>query len=111
VRGPLQRARCLEAERLDVGEHRRRIVLPTRRLHVDVQLDLVSIRILDVEAVRHAVVGRARDRDLVLDEPLEGIRERRPRRVPDRDVVKAGRARGGGEPPFDSQVLRPMWWC
>src|SRR6266478_5555463 len=54
--GPSLLSAGLEPQRLDLGEHRRGIVLPARRLHVDVQLDLVAVGILDVEAVRHAVI-------------------------------------------------------
>src|SRR5438132_2709351 len=53
--------RGLEPQRLDLGEHGRGMVLPARRLHVDVELDLVTVRIFDVEAVRHPVIRHTDD--------------------------------------------------
>ena len=35
------------------------VVAPTLGLHVDVELELVAVGVLDVERVRHGVVGRA----------------------------------------------------
>src|SRR5579862_7719866 len=46
------------------GSHERaqRLVAPLLRLHVDIELDFVSVRILDVNAVTHAVVRHPDDR-------------------------------------------------
>src|SRR6266849_9648475 len=48
----------LEPKRARPGEDRGRVVFPDRRLAVDVELDLIPIRILDVEAVGDRVVCR-----------------------------------------------------
>src|SRR5205823_13281059 len=54
---PTQERPESEPERTGLGEDGRRILLPDRRLDVDVELDLVAVRILDVETVGDGVIG------------------------------------------------------
>src|SRR2546428_5697121 len=53
----------LEAQRPRhrILEHGARIVFPAGRLYVDIQLDLIAVRVFDVQAVGHAVIGRTDD--------------------------------------------------
>src|SRR5438445_4470608 len=64
----------LEAQRPRhrILEHRTRIVFPAGRLYVDIQLDLIAVRVFDVQAVGHAVIGRT-------DDPHPRKRDRVPR--------------------------------
>ena len=55
-----------ETQWLDRRRDQRRVAAPVDAGNVDVELDLVAVRIGDVEAVRHGVVAGAHDRDVVL---------------------------------------------
>jgi acyl-CoA thioester hydrolase len=55
------------------GEDRRRVILPDRRLDIDVELDLVAIRILDVKAVGDDVIRRADETGTRRDQLVPGL--------------------------------------
>ena len=60
-----------ESQGLDGGHHRLRIVLPNRLIGIHVELDLISIRILQVETLAHRVIAHALNRDAgLLQVPL-----------------------------------------
>jgi len=77
---------------------------------VPVELDAVAVGVAQIERFADAVVGGAVEGDAGGDEAPEGVGEFGAGRVEDRDVVEAGRTGRGGDPPWLSQVLRPMWW-
>src|SRR4029077_18589810 len=80
------------------AEHRNALAVlragPLFARAVPVQLDPVPIRVTEVDRLADAVIGRATDRDARLDEALQSVAERRPVRIPDRDVVQTRRSRG-----------------
>src|SRR5258708_1354579 len=55
---PLGKGGGLEPKGARPSEDRRRVILPGRRLDIDVELDLIAIRILDVEAMGDRVIRR-----------------------------------------------------
>ena len=83
---------------------------PLVRCAVDVEFDAVAVGIAEVQRLADAVVAGAVEGDAGLDEAAQGVGEVAARGVEDRRVIEAGGAGGGGEPPWLSQVFRPMWW-
>jgi len=60
-------------ERARPSEDRRRVILPDGRLDIDVELDLIAIRILDVETVGDGVVRRADEAGARRDQLIPGL--------------------------------------
>src|SRR6266571_6320262 len=104
---PTSRGDRSEPKRLDRRQNRRRVLLPDGRVGVHVELDLVAVRIGQIEALAHGVVAHAGDRhpglfqfDLGLAELIQGIPDFDP------DVVEpeaAATGRTGGLADLDQQ--------
>ena len=77
---------------------------------VAVELDAVSVGIVEVERLADAVVGSPGERDAGVDDAAERVGELRAVGIADRRVEEAVEPRGGGLPPRLSHVFRPMWW-
>src|SRR5262249_37120867 len=85
------------------------------------ELEVVPVRVAQVDGQVGAVVGQLPERDPCIDEATDGLGELRARGEVERDVVEArhtvrlrgagpARPAGCGGPPADFQVLNPRWW-